>query len=188
MERIRTNLRDYTRPTGRCHPVAGQPDLAVRVAFKASTAPPIAVLAVTRQDATYLELRRVVEDGDWNLYTRRPLTLQRTKSTAGAKSFLGRQPIPVLILDGDAVEGSWQEMARYSALQPSPSALIVTSRFADERLWAEAFDLGAYDVLAKPFVPDQVLRTVGLAWLYWRDREHLRSASRSTAAALRAAG
>jgi hypothetical protein len=33
----------------------------------------------------------------------------------------------------------------------SPPSFIVTSRLADERLWVEALNVGAYDVLVKPF-------------------------------------
>jgi DNA-binding response OmpR family regulator len=42
--------------------------------------------------------------------------------------------------------------------------LIVTSRLADDELWAEVLNLGAYDVLAQPFDPDEVYRVVFLAW------------------------
>jgi DNA-binding response OmpR family regulator len=47
--------------------------------------------------------------------------------------------------------------------------LIVTSDLADDRLWAEALNLGAYDVLAKPFRAAEVFRTVSLAWRQWKD-------------------
>jgi DNA-binding NtrC family response regulator len=46
----------------------------------------------------------------------------------------------------------------------------VTSRAADERLWAEALNLGAYDVLAKPFDPTEVCRIVSLAWMHWAEQ------------------
>ena len=42
--------------------------------------------------------------------------------------------------------------------------MIVTSRLADERLWAEALNLGAYDVLAKPFDRTEAMRVVAAAW------------------------
>ena len=61
-------------------------------------------------------------------------------------------------------------------LQDAP-AVIVTSRLADNRLWAEALSLGAYDVLAKPFNPDEVLRTVSLAWRDWHHRHENATAS-----------
>jgi DNA-binding response OmpR family regulator len=52
----------------------------------------------------------------------------------------------------------------------NPPFLIVTSRTADERLWAEALNLGAYDVLAKPYNQAEVIRVVSLAWLLWKER------------------
>jgi DNA-binding response OmpR family regulator len=51
---------------------------------------------------------------------------------------------------------------------PDSPVLIVSSRTADERLWAEVLNLGAYDVLVKPFDPTEVSRVVGLAWLNWK--------------------
>ena len=47
--------------------------------------------------------------------------------------------------------------------------LIVTSRLADERLWAEAPNLGAWDVLAKPFDAEEVIRVVSIAGQHWHD-------------------
>ena len=57
-----------------------------------------------------------------------------------------------------------------------PPLLIVTSRFADERLWAEALNVGAYDVLAKPFERDEVNRVLTSAWVR-RARATARAAS-----------
>ena len=51
-----------------------------------------------------------------------------------------------------------------------PPALIVTSRLADEHLWAEALNLGAWDVLAKPFDHREVIRGIRTAWQHRRDR------------------
>jgi DNA-binding response OmpR family regulator len=48
-----------------------------------------------------------------------------------------------------------------------PPLLIVTSRLADDRLWTEALNLGAYDVIAKPFDRKEVDRVLNLAWARW---------------------
>jgi DNA-binding response OmpR family regulator len=61
-------------------------------------------------------------------------------------------------------------MLDHAGCLPNPPLLIVTSRLADERLWAEALNLGAYDVLAKPFDKREVIRTVTAAWLHWANR------------------
>jgi DNA-binding response OmpR family regulator len=49
---------------------------------------------------------------------------------------------------------SWTE----SATLTDPPLLIVSSRLADEHLWAEALNLGVFDVLAKPFQSEEVLQ------------------------------
>jgi len=56
---------------------------------------------------------------------------------------------------------------------PNPPVLIVTSRLADARLWGEALNRGAYDVLAKPFDRAEVVRVISLAWLHSHVRYQL---------------
>ncbi len=64
-------------------------------------------------------------------------------------------------------------MLNHLSLFPDPPLLIVTSRLADERLWAEALNLGAWDVLAKPFDADEVIRIVTIACQHWQDRHRV---------------
>jgi FixJ family two-component response regulator len=63
--------------------------------------------------------------------------------------------------------GSWKDVLDQVTILPDPPSLIVTSRLADERLWAEALNLGAYDVLAKPYDRTEVMRVVSGAWRAW---------------------
>lgn len=44
----------------------------------------------------------------------------------------------------------------------------MTCRVADDSLWAEALNVGAYDVLAKPLDRTEVTRVLSLAWLHWQ--------------------
>jgi FixJ family two-component response regulator len=53
--------------------------------------------------------------------------------------------------------------------------LIVTSRLADEHLWSVALNLGAWDVLAKPFDRSEVFRGVKSGWQHWHDQTHMRA-------------
>jgi DNA-binding response OmpR family regulator len=48
--------------------------------------------------------------------------------------------------------------------------LIVCSRLADERLWAEVLNLGGYDVLAIPFHAGEVEHTVNAACRTYRSK------------------
>ena len=59
------------------------------------------------------------------------------------------QEIGVVICERDLSPGSWVDMLKEGRLLPNAPSLIVTSRLADDKLWAEALNLGAYDVLAK---------------------------------------
>src|ERR1039457_7733253 len=71
---------------------------------------------------------------------------------------------------GNLLPGSWtQLLAEIRLLSVSPF-LIVTSRVADDYLWAEALNLGAYDVLAKPFDRTEVTRILSSAWLHWQQQ------------------
>jgi hypothetical protein len=58
--------------------------------------------------------------------------------------------------------------------------VIVSSRLADERLWAEVLNLGGYDVLGMPFEPEKVLRVADSAWRAWKRNQG--DISRRTAA------
>ncbi len=61
-------------------------------------------------------------------------------------------------------------MLEHLSTLPDTPLLIVTSRLADDSLWAEALNLGAYDVLAKPFDATEVARVVSMAWQHWHTR------------------
>ncbi|MBN9662645.1 MAG: hypothetical protein J0H49_30885 [Acidobacteria bacterium] len=54
------------------------------------------------------------------------------------------------------------------ASYPRPPLLIVISRLDDERLWAEALNLGVYDLLAKPLATSEVVRILNQAWRQWQ--------------------
>jgi len=66
----------------------------------------------------------------------------------------------VVVCERDLMPGSWLELLHYVQGRPNPPLLIVTSRLADDRLWAEALNLGAWDVLAKPLVVNEVVRSI----------------------------
>jgi DNA-binding response OmpR family regulator len=72
-----------------------------------------------------------------------------------------------VVCEKDLSPDSWKDVLEQVTILPDPPSLIVTSRFADERLWAEALNLGAYDVLAKPFDRTEAMRVVGGAWRAW---------------------
>ena len=100
------------------------------------------------------------------------------KSTiAAAKGALQRGRISIVMCEHDLSPGSWKELLDFTERLPSPPPVIVTSRVADERMWAEVLNLGGYDVLARPFNNEEVIRTVTSAWSLWEHRFQCRSES-----------
>lgn len=78
--------------------------------------------------------------------------------------------IPVVICEYRLPDGDWNLMLAEVNRAAVPSSLIVCSRLADERLWLEVLNLGAFDLLlCAPFVSGDVLRATENAWSTWND-------------------
>jgi DNA-binding NtrC family response regulator len=87
-----------------------------------------------------------------------------------ALDFLRAQKTPVVLCETDLRPGTWRELLEEITHAPDAPAVIVSSRLADDRLWAEALNLGAWDVLARPFVASEVFHAVSAAWRHWRNQ------------------
>ena len=137
------------------------------------------VLSISPNDEDCASLARILKS-DWTVIARSTLAL--------ALSGLRETPVPIVMCDCDispqCMRGTWEEMLDHLSLLPAPPLLILTSRLADERLWAEALNLGAWDVLAKPFDPDETIRIAGIAHQHWQDRhgDHFRRAKEGRSA------
>jgi DNA-binding NtrC family response regulator len=81
------------------------------------------------------------------------------------------QRVGVVVCESDLAPGTWRDMLEHLQHLPEAPLLIVTTRLADDNLWAEALNLGAYDVLAKPFDAEELLRVVNSARLQWQERK-----------------
>jgi DNA-binding response OmpR family regulator len=110
----------------------------------------------------HLSLKAIVRHPTWRLFS--------ADCVLAALAFLRRHEIPVVLCERDLMPGTWIDMLDHIRNLSHPPTLIVTSRMADERLWAEALNLGAWDVLAKPFDQTEVIRTVKSAWQRWHDQ------------------
>ena len=76
--------------------------------------------------------------------------------------------MPVVFCECPLPDGNWKDVLGQLAPMPDRPRLIVFSRHADERLWAEVLDFGAFDLLATPFREGELVFTVGSAWLDWK--------------------
>jgi DNA-binding NtrC family response regulator len=128
------------------------------------------VLSVSPNDEDCVSLERIFHESDRTVYTQSEWTVIASPTLASAFSVLQDVTVPIVFCESDMLPGTWREMLEHISLLPDPPLLIVTSRLADARLWAEALNLGAYDVLAKPFDATEVIRIVSVAWQHWQDR------------------
>jgi len=121
----------------------------------------IRILSVTANEEDHSALNSMLPPPKW--IVSKSLTL-----ASGLTQLRKGVPPPLILCERDLFPGSWKEMLDGIKRLSDPPLLIVTSRLADEQLWAEALNLGAYDVLAKPFEVTEVNRILSLAWLHWR--------------------
>ena len=128
----------------------------------------IEVLVANPSEAEYAALRRMLPSDKWALTRAATVDVVRTLLRSAKDRF------SVLVCERELTPGTWRNVMDQLQQIVHPPLLIVSSRFADERLWAEALNLGAYDVLATPFEADEVRRVLGSAWRRWA-REHASS-------------
>ena len=113
-------------------------------------------LLVSAADDDYRLLGDVFSHQGWTLY--------RTVTLDAAVEFLRANPVPVVITDQDLPLSNWKDLGRAMLQLPRTPLLLVASRLADERLWAEVLNLGGHDVLCKPFQTNEVLWVLHGAW------------------------
>jgi DNA-binding NtrC family response regulator len=130
----------------------------------------LTILSVSPLEEDHLSLQAIVGHSTWRLFD--------ANGVAPALAVLQRHEISVILCERDLMPGTWTDLLENIRHLPHSPSLIVTSRLADESLWAEALNLGAYDVLAKPFDRSEVFRSVKTGWQNWHDRTHMRAGAK----------
>jgi DNA-binding response OmpR family regulator len=125
------------------------------------------VLSVSPIADDHTSLSSIFERSERILCSDSKWTLRPCATVESAIGALCHERIPLVVTERDLAPGSWRDILENTLLRPDPPFLIVTSRLADERLWAEVLNLGAYDVLAKPFDASEVMRALASAWRHW---------------------
>jgi len=120
---------------------------------------PVTVLLVSGQPVDRSSLQQILARSRWKLQVR--------ATCPQGLALLRQRRIPVVICDAGQSDTNWRSLLREMSHLSSPPSLIVSSRLADERLWAEVLNLGGYDVLSTPFDGREVLRACFLAWQNW---------------------
>ena len=73
-----------------------------------------------------------------------------------ARNKLRQRHFNAILTEAALPDGSWRDIL--NATSESPTQVIVTDPQADARLWAEALNLGAFDLLPQPFYEPEVRR------------------------------
>jgi DNA-binding NtrC family response regulator len=126
-------------------------------------------LALGKEAAAVLSVSPIQQDHDTlaSLLGRDQWRIHNALSLRSASAFLRLHVVPLVICEHDLSPDSWTQLLDDIRLLSIPPLLIVTSRVADDYLWAEALNLGAYDVLAKPFDLTELTRSLSSAWQHW---------------------
>lgn len=133
--------------------------MATHLGLRRAGAAPISVLSVSPSEADHASLNSILRHTSWMMY--------QANGVAAGVSIASQHEIAVVICESDLMPGRWTGLFEQIQSLPTPPAVVVTSEFADAELWAEALNLGAQDVLAKPYDRHEVIRCIKLAWDHW---------------------
>ena len=126
----------------------------------------IPVLSVSPAAGDHTDLEALLPWPQWKVH--------RAASVASALAQLQHvRPMPLVVCERDLFQAAWQDLLMQTRLLPERPFFIVTSRSADDHLWAEALNLGAYDVLTKPFEIVELIRSLTLAWQHSQGRREI---------------
>jgi len=112
------------------------------------------LLVVSSDEQDHSSLHRILQDD---------CQLHRAAGRREALSFIRRFRPWVVVCDQILADGDWRDLLSDLQGEQEMPPLIVSSRLADDRLWAEVLNLGGYDLLMKPFAETEVSRVIRLA-------------------------
>jgi DNA-binding NtrC family response regulator len=108
-------------------------------------------------------LRQIASDYRWRISI--------VGSSDAAVASLNEQPTPLVICDRDLTSEDWREALAKIAALPQAVCVLLASRVVDDSLWRQVIRHHGYDVVSKPFQPEELRRAVTFAWS-WRGWAH----------------
>lgn len=87
-----------------------------------------------------------------------PLAVEHVGSLQQARTLLRKNTYDVILTEAELPDGKWLDVLNLARESSHTVEVIVTDPQADARFWAEALNLGAYDLLAQPFYEPEVRR------------------------------
>ncbi|MDX2150869.1 MAG: response regulator [Bryobacteraceae bacterium] len=101
--------------------------------------------------------------------------IRKAATCLEAERALGEQTVAVMLCERELPDGDWKRLLEMANRRAEPPLVVVTSRLADERLWAEVLNLGGYDLLMKPWDRGELTRVLELARLNWQEGRAVRT-------------
>jgi DNA-binding NtrC family response regulator len=106
-----------------------------------------------REDATVLS----------RMLSSLPVPLEHVADVQRARATIQADSHQVILTEATLPDGTWRDILDIvRVVKPAP-AVIVTDASADARFWAEALNLGVYDLIAQPFATAEVRRILSYA-------------------------
>ena len=87
-----------------------------------------------------------------------PVTLDHANSVQQARTKVRQNTYQVILTESSLPDGQWLDVLRLAGECVPEPEVIVTDPHADARFWAEALNLGAFDLLSQPFYEPEVRR------------------------------
>lgn len=100
-----------------------------------------------------------------SLFREQGWRLDGAASLRSGLALLKRRAASLVITEQNLSTGNWKDVLEAVCLLPDPPLVVVSSIHADDYLWAEALNLGAYDVLSKPIERSEAVRVLNGAWM-----------------------
>ena len=124
---------------------------------------PVKLVAITQNPDDAETLRHIASSCGWRISI--------VESSSAAMASLNEQPTPLVICDRDLSGEAWRDALAKIAAQPQAVCVLLASRVVDDYLWHQVIRHHGYDVVAKPFQPEELRRAVTFAWS-WRGWAH----------------
>ena len=87
-----------------------------------------------------------------------PMAIDHAGTLEQARAQLRQDDYDVLLTEAALPDGNWLDVLHLARQCPHDLQVIVTDPQADARLWSQALNMGAYDLIAQPFYEPEVRR------------------------------
>ena len=134
-----------------------EPEYEPKKVRKQPNRPRARILSISPAPRDHTDLSRIADDRFWQVSS--------AHSFREAVAYLTKNTAFVIFCEHSLPDGTWKELLEHTARLAVPPPVIVTSRLADDHLWAEVLNLGGFDVLAKPFNEREVRHVLDSAWM-----------------------